>query len=150
VGDVCEGVKPFERDRLLERIDREGATVGASIPDRLSIDGDPIDLRSFVHEARRAEGPPERRVREVVRGLRGERRRRRERIEEGDLTRADGEDLADSILGIDRALTVLEADGETDIEAESERRQQADRKRWLNFVTSVTGEESARHAEGKR
>jgi hypothetical protein len=150
VGAVRERVKPFERDRLLERIDREGATIGASIPERLSIDGDPIDLQSFVHEAKRADGPPERRIQAVVRGLRGERRRRRERIESGDLTREEGEDLADSILGIDRALTVLEADGDTDIEAESEKRRQADRKRWLSFVKSVTGDESGRHAEGKR
>ncbi|MDZ7849254.1 MAG: DUF5788 family protein [Halodesulfurarchaeum sp.] len=144
-------MKPFERDRLLERIDRDGATVGASIPDQLSIAGETVDLAAFVHDASDANGgPSDDRIREVIRGLRAERKRRRDEIETGELSTDRAEELADSILGIDRALTVLESDTETDIEAESERQRQADRKRWLSFLNSVTGKNSNRHGEGNR
>ncbi|MFW6004112.1 MAG: DUF5788 family protein [Halodesulfurarchaeum sp.] len=144
-------MKPFERDRLLERIDRDGATIGASIPDRLSIAGETVDLAAFVHESSAAsDGPGEDRIRDVIRGLRAERTRRRNEIETGEISLERAEELADSILGIDRALTVLESDGETSVEAESERQRRADRKRWLSFLDSVTGEESSRGVEGKR
>ncbi|MFB6085423.1 MAG: DUF5788 family protein [Halodesulfurarchaeum sp.] len=137
-------MKPFERDRLLERIGRDGATVGASIPDRLSIGNETVDLAAFVHESGDAgSGPSDERIREVIRGLRAERTRRRDEIARGEMPVERAEELADSILGIDRALTILESDGETDIEAESERQQQADRKRWLSFVKSVTGNDSS-------
>lgn len=134
-------MKPSRRDRLLERIDRDGATVGASIPETLTVGDETVQLGAFVHDAAAGSVDPER-VREVIRGLRAERNRRRSRIESGEPSRADGEQLVDSILGIDRALTMLESDGETDIEAEAEQQRRADQKRWLSFVDSVTGDTS--------
>lgn len=135
-------MQDYERAQLLERVDREGGTVGVSIPDRLDVDGEVIDLAAFVFDATGADGPPESEVRAVIQGLRGERRRRRERIESGDISREAGEELAESILGIDRALNALEGGSDVDLEAESRRRRQADRKRWLSFLDSVTGDES--------
>lgn len=134
-------MKSSTRDRLLERIERDGATVGASIPETLTVGDETVQLRAFVHDA--AEGKSDqKRVREVIRGLRAERTRRRSRIERDDLDRKAAEALVDSILGIDRALTVLESEGETDIEAEAEQQRRADRKRWLSFLDSVTGDDS--------
>lgn len=142
-------MKEYERDRLLERIERDGATVGASIPETLTVDGEAVALASFVHEASDGDHPEDR-VKSVVRGLRTERQRRRKQIESAELSFEDGERLAESILGIDRALTVLESDGETDIEAESARKRQADRKRWLSFVEKVTGKETTHGSEGRQ
>jgi hypothetical protein len=135
-------VQDYERAQLLERIDREGGTVGVSIPDQLEVDGEVIDLAAFVFDAKSTDGPPESEVRAVIQGLRGERRRRRARIESGDISREAGEELVASILGIDRALNALEGESDLDLEAESQRRRQADRKRWLSFLDSVTGDES--------
>ena len=135
-------MQDYERAQLLERIDREGGTVGVSIPDQLDVDGEVIDLAAFVFRVKRGDGPPESEIREVIQGLRGERRRRREQIETGDISREAGEALAASILGIDRALNALEGASAVDLEAESQRRRQADRKRWLSFLDSVTGDES--------
>jgi hypothetical protein len=132
-------VNRHDRDRLLERIDRDGATVGVSIPETLSVGEETVALRSFVHEAKAGERSPET-VRTMVEDLRAERQRRRATIEAGDCSVERGETLADEIVGIDRALTVLESDGETDVEAESERRRQADQQRWRNFVRQVTGD----------
>jgi hypothetical protein len=145
VGSLHRGVKQHDRDRLLERIDRDGATVGASIPETISVGEADVALRSFVHAARAGDRSPEA-VRSMIENLRAERQRRRAKIEAGDLDLERAEALADSIIGIDRALTVLESDGETDLEAETRRRRQADQERWRNFVRQVTGD----RMEGRR
>ncbi len=144
---LCHRVKDHVRDGLLERIDRDGATVGQSIPESLTVGERTIDLRAFVAAVTNGDRDPET-VQSVIADLRRERRRRRERLETAELSRSAGRELADSILGIDRALTVLESAGEPDIEAEIERQRVADRKRWRSFVEGVTGD--GRGREGRR
>jgi len=137
-------VKEYERKQLLERIDREGATVGADIPDRIDVQGDPVDLREFVFEIKQRDTVPrgERdRVDEAKRNLRRERRERRELIEDGDISREDGERHATAIIGIDRALNALESLGPTDLEAEIQAQEMADRKRWMKFLKQALGQE---------
>ncbi|MFB6143470.1 MAG: DUF5788 family protein [Halorientalis sp.] len=134
----------FERKQLIERIEREGATVGADIPETITVQGETVDLRTFVFEIQRRETVPpgERdRVERAKRNLRRERRERRERIEEGDISMAEGERLATAIVGIDRALNALESLGETDLEGEEQARTTADRKRWLTFLRKALGHE---------
>jgi hypothetical protein len=140
-------VKDHVRDGLLERIDRDGATVGQSIPESLTVGERTIDLRAFVNEVSDGNRDPET-VQSVVTDLRRERQRRRERLETASLSRSAGRELADSILGIDRALTVLESTGASDIEAEIERQRVADRKRWRSFLEDVTSDGTGR--EGGR
>lgn len=135
-------MEEYEREILLERIGKEGATVGASIPGRVTVQGDEVDLREFVFEVKRRETipPGEReRVERAKRNLRRERLERKQRIEEGDLSFEEGEELAASIVGIDRALHALESLGPTDLETEAERQETADRKRWTKFLKQVLG-----------
>ncbi len=137
-------MQAYERKQLLERVEREGATVGAEIPDRIEVAGEEVDLRQFVFEIKRRETVPEgerERVEQAKRNLRRERLRRVERIEEGDIDRAEGERLAGSIIGIDRALNALESLGPTDLEAESKAQEAADRKRWTSFLKKALGRE---------
>lgn len=140
-------MQPYERKQLLERVEREGATVGASIPDRLEVQGSTLELREFIFELSRREDVPaadRERVDEAKTTLRRERVERLSRLEEGDITWAEGEELAASIVGIDRALTALQTLGETDLEAEAGAREAADRKRWLSFLRQVTGRDENR------
>ena len=135
-------MKPYERKRLLERVDREGATVGADIPEAVALDGETLALREFVFEITRREAVPpadRERVEDARKRLRRGRRRRRERIEEGEITHEEGETLAAEIVGIDRALNALADLEETDLEAAAAAREAADRKRWLNFLRKATG-----------
>jgi len=139
-------VQPYERKQLLERVDREGATVGADIPETITIQGEPIDLQEFVFEIKRRETipPGEReRVEQAKRNLRRERTDRLELIEEGDIDREEGERLAQSIIGIDRALNALERLGPTDLEREQQAKQAADQKRWMSFLKKALGREDA-------
>ena len=150
-----EAVKQFERKQLLERIEREGATVGASIPDQVTVQGEEIALQEFVFEIRRRDTVPpgeQERVERAKRTLRRERLQRKQQIEEGAITRAEGERLAESIIGLDRALTELESLGPVDVEAEAEAQEAADRKRWTTFLRKALGhaDEDSGHGVGRR
>jgi hypothetical protein len=137
-------VKEFERKQLVERIDRDGATVGVRIPDRVEVQGEEVELRDFVFEIKRRETVPpgERdRVERAKRNLRRERLERRELIEAGEVSFAEGERIADAIVGIDRALEALENLGSSSIEREAEAQEAADTKRWMSFLKQALGQE---------
>ncbi|MUV60458.1 DUF5788 family protein [Halobacterium sp. CBA1126] len=135
-------MREFERKQLLERVDREAATVGASIPETLDVQGEELELREFVFEVKAIDRvPADRRedVEEAKKLLRRERMERRERLEDGDITREEGEELVDAIVGIDRALNALESLGTTSLEAEIEANERADKKRWFSFLKEALG-----------
>jgi len=142
-------VEDYQRKQLLERVNREGATVGADIPDRIEVQGEAVELRSFVFEIKRRETVPagERdRVERAKRNLRRERLERLDRLEAGEITYEEGERLAESIIGIDRALEALEQLRPPDLEAEAERQEAADRKRWMRFLRQALGRDDGSSA----
>ena len=141
-------MKEYERKGLLERVNREAATVGADIPDEIEIQGESIDLQSFVFEIKRRETipPGEReRVEQAKRNLRRERVERVERIENNDVSYERGEELANSIIGIDRALEALDGLNAPDPETEAKRQATADQKRWMSFLKKALGRDDGNH-----
>lgn len=133
-------MKEYEREALVERVERESATVGVDLPDRITVQGEPVDLRSFVVEVKSRDTVPpgeRERVDRAKKNLRRERLQRKQRLEGADITREEGERLLETIAGIDRALNALEDLGPTDIEAEEQRRKRADEQRWMNFLDQV-------------
>ena len=137
-------MKEFERKQLVERIDRDGATVGVRIPDCVEVQGEEVELRDFVFEIKRRDTVPpgERdRVERAKRNLRRERRERRELIEAGEVSFAEGEEIADAIVGIDRALEALESLGSSSVEREAQAQEAADTKRWMSFLKQALGHE---------
>ena len=135
-------VQEYERKQLLERIGRESATLGVDIPERIEVQGTAVDLREFVLEIKRRETVPageRERVEQAKKNLRRERLERKRRIEDGDIPFEEGEREADAIVGIDRALEALESLGREDVEAEAERQEAMDKKRWMNFLRQALG-----------
>ncbi|WP_335999702.1 DUF5788 family protein [Halorientalis halophila] len=135
-------MQEFQRKQLLERIGRDGATVGADIPDEITVQGETLDLRAFVFEIKRRDTVPkgERdRVERAKKNLRRERIQRKELIEDGDISFEEGEELARAIIGIDRALNALESLGPTDLEREAKAQETQDRKRWTKFLKKALG-----------
>ena len=68
-----KGVKDHDAVRAFER---EGATVGASIPERIDVQGEDVALREFVVETKRRDSVPpgeRERVEQAKRNLRRER-----------------------------------------------------------------------------
>ncbi|MGQ4555741.1 DUF5788 family protein [Halobellus sp. GM3] len=146
-------MKEFQRKQLLERVNREGATVGVEIPDEIEVQGEELDLRTFVFEIKRRETVPEgerERVERAKRNLRRERRQRLERIENGEVTFERGERLAESVIGIDRALNALEQLRPVDLEQESAVQEAADQKRWMSFLKQALGREDSGRTRGGR
>ncbi|WP_254273891.1 DUF5788 family protein [Haloarcula marina] len=145
-------MQEFERKQLLERIEREGATVGAAIPDEITVQGDEIDLQSFVFEIKRRDTIPRgkrERVDEAKKNLRRERIERKELIAEGDISFEEGEELANAIIGIDRALNALEQLGPANLEAEAKAQETADTKRWMKFLQKALGHQDADSGTGR-
>ncbi|RXK48368.1 DUF5788 family protein [Halorientalis pallida] len=137
-------MQEFQRKQLLERIEREGATVGADIPDEIEVQGESIDLQTFVFEIKRRDTVPKgerERVEQAKKNLRRERLQRKQRIEDEDITFAEGEEIARAIIGIDRALNALENLGPTDLEKEAELQAAQDKKRWTKFLKKALGHE---------
>jgi len=120
--------------------------VGAQIPNSIEIQGEELDLRTFVFEIKRLETipPGEReRVEQAKRNLRRERVERLEHIEDNEVSYERGEELAESIIGIDRALNALDQLEPVDLEAESKRKEAADQKRWTTFLKKALGHEDS-------
>jgi len=141
-------VKEFERKQLLERVNREGATVGADIPERITVQGEEVDLQQFVFEIKRRDTVPSgerERVDQAKKNLRRERLQRLQKIEDDEVSYAEGERLVESIIGIDRALNALEQLGPADLEREAKAKEAADRKRWMSFLKKALGHEDTSH-----
>lgn len=135
-------MQEYQRKILLERIDRDGATVGSRIPEQIEIQGTEMDLREFVFEIKRRETipPGEReRVERAKKNLRRERLQRRQRIEAGEVSYEEGTRLTETIIGIDRALDALGQLQPADIGAEEAKQRTADRKRWMQFLKKALG-----------
>jgi hypothetical protein len=146
-------VKEFERKQLLERVNRESATVGVDIPDVVDVQGEEVELRDFVFEIKRRDTIPEgerERVETAKRNLRRERLQRLQRIEDNEVSYEEGERLVESIVGIDRALNALEQLRPANLEQEAKLQEAQDQKRWMSFLKQALGRDSGTASRGGR
>jgi hypothetical protein len=139
-------MKDYKRKQLLERVEREGSTLGADIPDEIEVQGETVELHQFVFEIKRRDKVPpgeRERVEEAKKNLRRERLQRKQRIEDEEtgMTFEEGEELVESIIGIDRALEALQSLGPSSIEQEAQAKEAADKKRWMKFLKQALGKE---------
>ena len=142
MGSETDGgvVSEKRRSELLDRISKRGATIGEKIPEEVTIDGQTIPLRSFVWETKK-QGvvPPEKResVREVRSTLNQERTRLKERLRNEDLSPQAAEELADTIVGIDRAISALKNLREPDLQQHTHQEYVESNRRWMNFIDQL-------------
>lgn len=143
---IFANVRDYERKQLLERVEREGATIGAQIPEQIMIQEQEIPLREFVFEIRRRESypPGEReRVRTAKRNLRRGRLQRLQRLRDEEIPYDTGEALAEEIIGIDRALNALDQLSAPDIEQQAQQETIDDTKRWVRFLKRALGQQQS-------
>lgn len=146
---ACEGldVRDYDRTILLERLEREGATVGAQIPTSIEIDQERIALRTEVLALTVVDTPTEedrQRARALQRSVRQARRQRYDRLKAGECSREEGEVLVEEIRGLDRALNAIADLGETSVEEEAKRRERMNDERWMQFLRQALGHDSNR------
>ncbi|MFC7204380.1 DUF5788 family protein [Haloferax namakaokahaiae] len=146
-------MKEFQRKQLLERVNREGATVGAQIPETIEVQGEQVDLQQFVFEIKRRDTIPtgeQERVDQAKRNLRRERIERLQKIEDNEVSYEEGRQLVQDIIGIDRALNALEQLRPVDLEQEAKLKHAADQKRWMNFLKQALGRDGGKSKRGGR
>jgi len=129
-----------EREKILKRVNRQSATVGASIPETITVDGEEIQLKEFLVETRKIETlPPE--TSELVSRARqlfaNERKQRVDRLKNDQLTSDEAKQLADEIVGIDRARNALKTIRHPGFGEEARTNNVEDHKRWLSFLDSI-------------
>jgi hypothetical protein len=130
-------MKDYQREALLDRVDRDSVSVGTRIPETLELEDNEFALSEYVFEARAGNADD---IKEKKKLLRRKRLDLLDEIKEGDITYEEGERIVEDIAGIDRALNVLQGTGEG-IEAEARAKEKADEKRWLDFLGKVTGKD---------
>ncbi|QSG01578.1 DUF5788 family protein [Natranaeroarchaeum sulfidigenes] len=131
-----------KRERLLKRINRQSSTIGAKTPDTITVNGEELDLQEFLIETRRVEGIPEdakELVLETKRALKAERKELVGRLETEEMSYEEGKELADTIVGIDRALNALDSLRGRRYGERSRAVNVNDHKQWLDFLESVSG-----------
>jgi len=126
-----------ERQRLLDATRRQSGTIGERIPETVTVQSEELPLREFVFECKRLDAVPEserERIEETKRRLQRERLARKQRIEDGDIDRAEGEALVDDIRGLDRAINALEGLDEPDYAEQLRRKQIEDAEKLLSLI----------------
>lgn len=129
-----------ERKRLLDKADRNSGTIGADLPETVTVQGTEVDLREFVFECKRLDSIPEderERLEEMKRRLKRERLARKQRIAEDDISREEGERLVEDIRGIDRAITALEGVDSPSYSETLRQKEMQDARRLLSLVEQL-------------
>ncbi len=133
-------MKAHERKTLLEKLDRDVGTVGASVPEAVEVEGETVPLRRYLVDDSTEVDVPEDKLK---RQLRRRRLGIEKEIEDGSLSYDQGLDLVKRYHGLSRALERLQG-GDGDVEREAEAAEIADRKRWRSFLEEVKGEDDDR------
>lgn len=126
-----------QRRELLGEIQRSTGVIGTDLPDELDVQGTTIDVREFVFECKRLDAIPEgerERIEDVKGKLRRERLERKQRLEREDISLEEGEDLVESIHGLDRALNGLDGLDEPDIGEQLRQEKLEDARELLSLM----------------
>ncbi|MFW6320681.1 MAG: DUF5788 family protein [Halohasta sp.] len=129
-----------EREALLQRINRGGATIGATVPETITVHGEELPLAEFIIETRKVDGVPPAAAETLdvaKRVLREERAERVDRLETDSLDAETAETIADEVVGIDRALNALQTIRHPDYGDEASNAVIDDHKRWLGFLDQI-------------
>jgi hypothetical protein len=126
-----------QRRELIDEIQRSTGTIGSDLPDELDVQGTTIDVREFVFECKRLDAIPEgerERIDDVKADLHRERLERKQRLEREDISVAEGEDLVESIHGLDRALNALDGLDEPDLSEQLRQEKLEDARELLSLM----------------
>lgn len=129
-----------ERRDLLERANRQSATIGQELPDRITVGDDDLHLEEFIIETRKVEGIPDDArplLRETEQELTNERKRLVERLESAPIDREEGEAIVEQIVGIDRASNALRSLRRDRFGSNVQSATLEGHERWLEFVDAI-------------
>lgn len=126
----------YKRKALIDRIEKEAATVGHDIPDAIRIDDTEIELSQVASEIR-TNGVSETQFEEVIefkRMLRRKQNDNKKQIQNAELTTQQAESLAEETIGIKRVLNMFTGEDVDSLDAELKRNRARRQKRWQEFL----------------
>lgn len=129
-----------DRKEYLREVERKGSTIGASLPERIRIGDEELQLDEFLIETRKVDRVSEQSneiIADAKRVLRAERDDRVEALETESLTHEQAQSLLEEINGLDRALNALETIRRPNYGAESRNARIDDHKKWLDFLDDI-------------
>lgn len=138
--EVRDRISDSQKDKLLSIIDKGGSTIGQEIPDKISVQGEQIELKQFVFKIDSCETVPQKEkqnVEEMVRKLRRERLQRRQQIENQKISYEEGEAHVDAIVGIDRAINSLENLDTAGLEEKMRQAEIESQREWLSMLKKI-------------
>lgn len=122
-----------QRETYLTEITGDGATVGASIPDEIVVDGEEVNVKQKIFDE-------ECDADSLVVKLRRRKNSIKQQVSnDSDLTEEEASELVDKAIGIQRAIEMLQ-DSDESISAEAQQNEVKDQHRWKNFVDNVSTE----------
>lgn len=131
----------------LDQIDRDSATVGINIPEKIEVQGQVIPLKTIVFEVCSEGSIPdsyELNLSDIKVNLRRERNDMIDRIESGEVTEPEAEDIVRKSKQIERSLNAINNPLEEDLESRIKRKEAQDKKKWRNFLNKIKGNEDKR------
>lgn len=140
-------MREYDRTILLERVDRDGSTVGVRMPMTVEVGGETVAVREPVLELTGTDelsDSQRERAAALARTLRAARTERYQQLKGDDLDREAGERLADTIAGLDRALNALAQLDAPGVAEQAEQRSRVDQQRWLSFLKETLGHDTER------
>lgn len=140
-------MREYDRTILLERVDRDGSTVGVRMPMTVEVGGETVAVREPVLELTGTDelsDSQRERAAALARTLRAARTERYQQLKGDDLDREAGERLADTIAGLDRALNALAQLDAPGVAEQAEQRSRVDQQRWLSFLKEALGHDTER------
>jgi len=129
-----------ERTKILRRVNRQSATIGAQTPETITVHGDTLELQEFIIETRKIDVIPlaaQETLSAAIDVLRDERLERIDQLKNSPLDTETAETIADEIIGIDRALNALTTIRRPSFGDEARSSSVDDHKRWLGFLETV-------------
>ncbi|NGM68693.1 hypothetical protein G6M89_06665 [Natronolimnobius sp. AArcel1] len=129
-----------ERRNLLERANRQSATIGQELPETITVGDDELPLEEFLIETRKVDGIPDEAkplLHETRKELTNERKRLVQRLESAPIDREEGDEIVEAIAGIDRAANALRSLRRGRFGSESRSATLEDHERWLEFVDTI-------------
>lgn len=131
----------------LDQIDRDSATVGINIPEKIEVQGQVIPLKTIVFEVCSEGSIPDSydlNLSDIKVNLRRERNDMIDRIESGEVTETEAEDIVRKSKQIERSLNAINNPLEEDLESRIKRKEAQDKKKWRNFLNKIKGNEDKR------
>lgn len=139
-----------DREDYLIKLKKEFAFAGASIPERVSVDGEHVQLRSFVMALGKKKGSlTGEELAEADRIAALVRKKRNAivaKIGSADITKEEADSLFRTAAGLARALDTLDRAHlpKTSVTEESRKAKMQDGRRWLSLVNKIYGKEKKR------